>query len=88
MILIEKPQDLFATRLATLSIKDDYIYLTFDEPFYKGRGKPFKKDDYVARQFFSTKEISTLQKEFKIQKLPFEIYNQYQLEDIYDFVKD
>jgi hypothetical protein len=49
VILIEKTQDLFATRLATLSIKDDYIYLTFDEPFYKGRGKPFKKDASLAR---------------------------------------
>lgn len=89
MILIEaiKPQDLFSNRLATLSIQDDYIYLTFDEAFSISRGKSFKKNDYVAKQYFTPKELLDLQREFKIKKLPYEIFNEYQLQDIYDYVR-
>ena len=87
MILIENPNLLFCDRLAVLTVEDDKIVLTFDEPFASGRGKAFRKDDSIARQYFTPTELVHMQKELKIRKLPYEIYNEFDLKDAYDYVR-
>lgn len=88
MILIEhNPKDLFATRLAVLTVEDDYIVLTFDENFAQGRGKVFRKNDSISKQYFTSSELSFMKRELKINRLPYEIYNEYSLQDVYDFMR-
>lgn len=80
-------RDLFQKRLAVLTVDSKYITLSFDEPFSLGRGKAYRADDYISKQYFSHSELDYMRRELKINKLPFEIFDEYKLEDIYDFVR-
>jgi hypothetical protein len=88
MVIIKEanPKDLFSKRLAILTVDTIYISLVFDEPFTDGRNK-FKQDDSISKEYFSHRELDSMKHEFKINKLPFEIYDEYKLQDVYDFVR-
>ena len=88
MVIIKEanPRNIFQTRLAVVTIDLEFINLTFDEPF-TGVKMKFKKGDSISKPYFSHGEIDYMRREFKINKLPYEIFNEYELKDIYDFVR-
>jgi hypothetical protein len=84
MIIIKEA--FFQDRLGVLEIKDDYIVLTFDKQFGSSRNK-FNEDDYIEYQYMSSSELTHFKNKFKITRLPFEIYDEYKLQDIYDYLR-
>lgn len=73
----------FEIRLAVLTVDSHFINLDFDEHF----NSKFKAGDGISKEYFSVKELSYMKKEFKINKLPFEIYDLNLLNDIFKFMR-
>lgn len=88
MIIIKESSfnDLFAEKIALLSLEDNYIILTFVKPFSIGRGKNYKKGETIFYEIFSVKDLHDFKNKLNIKSLPTELVDNEQFLKVFYFM--
>lgn len=85
-LIKENINNLFGTQYGIVIFDGMYLTLTF-RTNVKYKRNSWKVNDSLSRELFTKQEFDSFLKEFKIKKMPFEIFDEDLLKEIIDYLQ-